>query len=134
LQTTLLCRSSHKWISITPFIPTRHYKERGQKRDTCGKAEFPVLALQEELARLKLPKPRNITFIPEFNYLHAKNNSGNNQTIPWNHFRQSRFYGNGRKGNYPGNGFIIEFDTAVPGPIACGYGSHFGLGLFLPLT
>lgn len=30
-------------------------------------------------------------------------------------------------------GFEVEFEKPVPGPVAVGYGAHFGLGLFAPL-
>ena len=48
--------------------------------------------------------------------------------ITWNQFRRAR------KGEEPryGIGFKIEFENPVAGPIAIGYGSHFGLGLFVP--
>ena len=31
-----------------------------------------------------------------------------------------------------GFGFRLSFASPIPGPLALGYGSHFGLGLFVP--
>ena len=33
-----------------------------------------------------------------------------------------------------GAAFMIEFPEPVSGPVALGYGCHFGLGLFVPAT
>jgi CRISPR-associated protein Csb2 len=51
----------------------------------------------------------------------------------WLDFRRERKTGNGTKGPSPPTGFRIKFKDPVKGPIALGYGSHFGLGLFLPV-
>lgn len=46
---------------------------------------------------------------------------------------QARAHGlaNGRAGVH-GVGFRVVFPVAVRGPIAVGYGAHFGLGHFVP--
>ena len=36
-------------------------------------------------------------------------------------------------GNGSGNAFTITFPEPISGPLALGYGSHFGLGLFQPV-
>ena len=48
-------------------------------------------------------------------------------------FQTTRYDGNGKRGHDAGAGFIIEFPQPVSGPIALGYGAHFGLGLFVPV-
>ncbi len=51
----------------------------------------------------------------------------------WLGFRRQRNQGNGRKvASGMGYGFRIKFPDVVRGPIALGYGAHFGLGLFVP--
>jgi CRISPR-associated protein Csb2 len=47
-------------------------------------------------------------------------------------FQTIRHDGGGSRGNGDAGAFIITFDQEVFGPIALGYGSHFGLGLFVP--
>ena len=56
------------------------------------------------------------------------------RSLPWREFRQQRVLGDGRRGHDFGKGFEIEFAEPVAGPIALGYGCHFGLGLFEPVS
>jgi CRISPR-associated protein Csb2 len=48
-------------------------------------------------------------------------------------FETIRHDGSGNRGNSSGNAFTITFPKPVSGPLALGYGSHFGLGLFIPV-
>jgi CRISPR-associated protein Csb2 len=51
----------------------------------------------------------------------------------WLAFQRDRNHGNGRReASGYGYGFRIKFPEQVQGPIALGYGAHFGLGLFVP--
>lgn len=76
---------------------------------------------KRECREFGIPEPMKITPIAS---LIVKD-----QEIPWSRFRRSR------KGEEPryGMGFKIEFESPIEGPIAIGYGSHFGLGQFLPV-
>jgi CRISPR-associated protein Csb2 len=47
-------------------------------------------------------------------------------------FQTIRHDGKGSRGHDSGAAFIVEFPNPVSGPIAVGYGAHFGLGLFVP--
>ena len=47
-------------------------------------------------------------------------------------FQTQRKHGEGRRGNGSGSALTITFTAPVTGPLAFGYGSHFGLGLFIP--
>ena len=47
-------------------------------------------------------------------------------------FQRERKHGNGRRGDALGYSFRIVFRKPVSGPLAFGYGAHFGLGLFVP--
>jgi len=49
-------------------------------------------------------------------------------------FQAIRHHGGGKRGNGSGNAFVITFPEPVSGPLAFGYGSHFGLGLFVPVV
>ena len=46
--------------------------------------------------------------------------------------RTLRKSGDGRRSTATGYGFRVEFPEPVRGPIAVGYGAHFGLGVFAP--
>lgn len=105
-----------KWRSLTPFIPGRHIKKRG-KNTLSGQ-------IVSELESRGLPHPKSI----ECASLHSTS-----RYRQFRHFVVSR-----RKGPQPpraiGYAVELEFDEAVAGPIALGYASHFGLGLFIADT
>ncbi len=116
--------AARRWRSATPFIATRHYKERGAKRDNFDRRQLPEMNLREELQRRGLPAPKSVKTVDELQLA--------GRSLAWRYFRQRRVLGNGRRGNDFGKGFEIEFDEPVNGPIALGYACHFGLGLFVP--
>jgi CRISPR-associated protein Csb2 len=115
---------SRKWRSVTPFIPTRHFKRRGTRRDTGGEDGFLESTLREDLARRGLPEPVSVRRLPDCRL--------RGRSIRWIEFRRERLRGGGTKGGHPGAGFEVEFAEPLRGPLALGYGCHFGLGLFLP--
>jgi CRISPR-associated protein Csb2 len=122
----LWCRASHVWRSVTPFVATRHYKERGTKRDAFPRDQLAAMNLQEELAHRGLPAPIRVDMLKELSLPGGR-------SFNWRDFRQQRVLGDGRRGNEFGKGFEIEFAEPVAGPIALGYACHFGLGLFMPI-
>jgi CRISPR-associated protein Csb2 len=116
--------AARRWRSATPFVPTRHYKERGAKRDAFPRHQLAEMNLREELARRGLPQPVRVEEVDELRL--------QGRPLAWRHFRQQRVLGNGRRGSDFGKGFEIEFAEPVSGPLALGYACHFGLGLFVP--
>jgi len=124
-----------RWRSVTPFVPTRHYKRRGRKRDTCAIEQFPAMVLCEEMERRGLPVPKEIRLLDRcLLWDHRKRSEAPSaRSLAWLQFRRERVFGNGRRGSHPGCGFEIEFPAPVRGPLALGYGCHFGLGLFAPV-
>lgn len=113
------------WRSVTPYVATRHYKERGKKRDAFPHEQLTEVDLREELQRRGLPEPVRIVEIPVLAL-------DGGRTLHWREFRQQRVWGSGRRGNTFGRGFEIEFAQPVTGPLALGYAAHFGLGVFEP--
>lgn len=105
-NTTIGARS---WTSLTPFVPPRFVKRRG--RNTL---EGQVLA---ELQSRGLPAAQKVEVLPD-------------QSVAMRHFSRVRRRG----GNPPpvdvGYALRVTWNQPVPGPIALGYGCHFGLGLF----
>ncbi len=120
LANTPLFGPAHRWRSCTPFIPPRHQKTRGRKRET------PAEQLCDELRRRGFPEPIAVREIPRCEL--------DGRSIRWIEFRRERVFGSGSRGQGLGYGFEIEFRGHVSGPTCLGYGCHFGLGLFIPVT
>lgn len=105
-----LLHDSRTWESLTPFVPTRHPKKvRGSDVDD----------IQSQVCRgcvqLGLPEPVSVEPL----------------TGEWHKFRRRRRDGKGRRGPDRAYGVRLVFGEKVRGPIALGYGAHFGLGLFV---
>lgn len=103
---------SRYWHSMTPFVPPRYLKEKG-KNSLMGQ-------VNAELASRGLPEAREIHIDPEL-------------TRTLRHYVRRR--GHGRAPQPPmdiGLGVRLVFEKSVSGPLALGYASHFGLGLFTP--
>lgn len=108
---TRLLATGRVWNSVTPFVPARHPKVvRGDPQDTI---EQQISRGCEQLLGVRP--------------LQVEGFVGNGD---WLRFRRRRFEGGGRRGPDRAFGARITFAEAVEGPIALGYGAHFGLGLF----
>ncbi len=120
--------SSKEWTSLTPFVPTRHLKTRNNgtpKLDETGLAiGSPEHDLRRLLKQAGFPEPSKIELIP-----HLTLGAGR---IRWLEFQRTRKHGDGVRAGERSYGFRITFPDSVDGPIALGYGAHFGLGLFIP--
>jgi CRISPR-associated protein Csb2 len=100
------------WRSVTPFVPPRHLKKNG-KNTLLGQ-------IAAELQVRNIPSPESVRVLSPQADEAARD--------------ARRFIRCRRAGPRPPAdcGFMLEltFAEAVPGPVALGYGSHFGLGLF----
>lgn len=123
----LLSRAS-VWESRTPFVPTRHRKVNRQgvpKVDDDGlQIGSPEHDLWRLLAEAGYPTPSRLESIESTNLA--------GKETRWLEFRTLRKTGEGARGSNRGFGFRITFNEPVEGPIALGYGAHFGLGVFQP--
>jgi CRISPR-associated protein Csb2 len=108
------------WRSATPFSLPRFANRGGGKPPRPR--DLPDAQLRRELRSRGLPEP--ISIVASEGYV-----TRNAETIPWSEFEVRRF--NGTEGHGVA-GFEIEFPEPVRGPVALGFGCHFGLGLFLP--
>jgi CRISPR-associated protein Csb2 len=99
------------WRSFTPFVPTRHPKT---------KAGVEVDGVRDQIRRacLQLLGVAPVKIDPI------------DRPQGWARFQRRRAQGGGRRGVDAAFGVRLEFDRPVQGPIALGYGAHFGLGLF----
>ncbi len=129
-QSPLLASSTH-WRSSTPFIPTRHPKRYKDGRPKLDENGLQIDSPQHELLRLLrvqgFPHPLKISPLNTVNL--AGKETG------WLEFRIDRQSGGGRRAsNATGHGFEIVFQSPIQGPLALGYGAHFGLGLFKAIS
>ena len=123
-----LTSRASSWRSVTPFVPPRHIKARGKNTlEGQIRAELRVRGFPDPATVLPLaPVPRIRRAAPEAGYPLEEGKA------TWNRFRHFKLAR--QRGPEPPQtcGFAIrlEFAHRVAGPIAIGYGSHFGLGLF----
>ena len=117
------------WQSATPFVPPRYLKLRG-KNTLEGQilAELRSRGFPEPTAVCQLaPTPRN-----RRNAAPSKRTAAGTDETTWSGFRH--FILARQRGPEPpipcGFALRLEFDRPIAGPIALGYGSHMGLGLF----
>lgn len=109
---------SRVWVSSTPFVLFRHPKRNGK--------DGPLAQLRLELDRRGLPEPEEVEIL-------AGPPRGP-ASLEWRHYRR-------RRASQPPPvdlrtapmawGFRLRFAEPVRGPIALGYGCHFGLGTFV---
>ncbi len=120
---------SQSWVSRTPFVSTRHPKATKTGVPKVDGNGLQIGSPEHELRRLLMlagfPSPSSVEAVPSTDLA--------GHETRWLSFRRQRKQGNGRKvASGLGYGFRIKFPDVVSGPIAIGYGAHFGLGLFVP--
>lgn len=129
-ENNTLFTSSTTWTSITPFVPTRHPKKSRGGVPKCDENGLQIGSPEHDLLRLltlkhsDLPPPK-IEAIPGPNL---------SRRLVWLDYQRQRRNGQGTHSDIRGHGFRLTFPEPVSGPIALGYGAHFGLGLFVPVS
>jgi CRISPR-associated protein Csb2 len=120
---------SRLWRSVTPFSLPR-FPNRGGGKPPRPR-DLPEGQLIRELKNRGLPEPVSIKPIEGYRVDGFPPEGGTTKQplVRWGEFHTTRY--NGTKGNGLA-GFEIEFPEAGRGPIAVGFASHFGLGLFVP--
>jgi CRISPR-associated protein Csb2 len=120
-----LLDSSRVWVSHTPFVPTRFAKATHPGEPKLDGRGLQIGCPEHDLRRLiadRFPDPVGVAPLRE-TLLGGKR-------TPWSAFHTRRRRGGGRRSTAAGYGFRVEFLEPVRGPIAVGYGAHFGLGTF----
>jgi CRISPR-associated protein Csb2 len=116
------------WRSLTPFVPTRHPKTHRDGRPKLDADGWWIGSPEHDLRRLiteaGLPLPARLERL-------ATIPIGPRRLRPVE-FQTQRYHGAGRRAQTAGAAFQLTFDEPVGGPLAFGYGAHFGLGLFVP--
>lgn len=110
-------RGGRKFRSVTPFVPTRHYRK--------GRGDYTSWLQGEVRHELEnhIMQPASFVSLP------TKELQLEGHKLYWVEFYRAR------KGDIPGSGygFEIHFEQVIQGPFSIGYGAHFGLGLFTPI-
>lgn len=97
------------WVSATPFVPPRFLKRRG--------ANTLLGQVNSELASRQLPLLEEIELLPR-------------ETIAFRHYVRLRQRGGAPPPTDVGYAIRLRLAEPISGPVALGYASHFGLGLF----
>ena len=107
-----LLATSRRWQSVTPFLASGHLKKAGYPRELARLLKRRGIATDG----VKVEKVREIIV----------------GGTPRRALNFHRFRSRGREAQPDSRGALlkIEFPRAIPGPLALGYGSHFGLGMF----
>jgi CRISPR-associated protein Csb2 len=116
-----LFRAARRWRSVTPFSLPRFANRGGGKPPRPR--DLPEAQLRRELRLRGLPEPVSVTALSGYQ-------TGGRREVRWLEFQTRRF--NGEQGNGLA-GFELEFAEETAGPLALGFGCHFGLGLFEPV-
>lgn len=114
--TAMAGRSAH-WESFTPCVLPRHPKRRrgiwldSPEEQVAQACRYMLGFSPVEVIRIEHPA---------------------NEVNPWRGFYLERRHGGGSMGPRRAYSFRLQFESPVDGPIALGYGAHFGLGQFRP--
>ncbi|MDB9312063.1 type I-U CRISPR-associated protein Csb2 [Spirulina sp. CS-785/01] len=110
---------SYYWRSLTPLIFPRYpHKKNGRYQ-----REEEV---QRLLGEMGFPDCQSVELLPK------QSKFGVKEQFYGSKFWRNRLHGKGSRGPMQGYGFKLVFKEEVKGPIALGYGAHFGLGVFRP--
>ncbi len=129
-----LFKPAKTWESLTPFVPTRHpktYRDGRPKMSPEGlQIDSPEHEIRRWLSQHIAAASGGIELPTKIESLSAPTING--RPLRWHDFNTQRHQGGGTRAHQPARGFRLTFAKEVSGPIALGYASHFGLGLFVP--
>ncbi len=113
-QVSPLLASSRIWVSRTPYLHPWHQKRNG--------SNGPDAQLARELRERHWPLPAHVEPLGEL--------SVRGRPLRPLEFRRFRTGSAGPAADRLGSFWRLEFSEPVAGPLALGYGCHYGLGLF----
>jgi CRISPR-associated protein Csb2 len=135
-------------VSRTPYVPPRHaYRGSGQVREAEAPAAQLCRELLERFSNVLSREQLSIVTVSPLTASHPVAGGGHIercahiplrkvQSMRCVSFVQHRRTKERRDGRLhhgqTGAAWIIQFPEPVCGPIALGYGAHFGLGQFVP--
>jgi CRISPR-associated protein Csb2 len=124
-----LLRPSHTWCSVTPLLKSRFDKERPRGFEALVES-YRGQIVEEWAKRFPGWPPPSIKPLVD-----ARNASrfivqAGERSLSALAFARTRRGRGGVQPDAAGGGFRLTFERSLPGPIALGWGAHFGLGLF----
>lgn len=124
---------SERWISVSPFVLSRHPKVDHRGRPRLNARGTQVDGPEEQVIREWNNRRQVSPYLPELiDMKPISHMQVRNRRVRWSEFQTVRH--SGRSPALPiGVGFELTFAAPVRGPLTLGYGAHFGLGQFLPL-
>lgn len=123
-----LTREARVWVSHTPYVCPRYLKAKG-RHTLWGQVEEELRSLGFEGVQTVEFETRD-AWAPADTVLAAIHAS--KASTRWRSFTKTRAHGPQSPGHQPALGLRLTFERPVRGPIAIGYASHFGLGVFEP--
>ena len=131
-----LMATSCEWESQTPLVLTRHLTRKGVPSAEAIAHDPKLTKALIDAVRFELEKRPNFQASARSVVIEALlkpeqlGTSLGGHFTSWLKFRRERLSGGGSKAGSQGFGFRLTFPEPVLGPIALGYGCHFGLGTF----
>jgi len=128
---SMLFRSARQWISLTPFLLSRHPRIRRSERRSRSQYND---ALKRELRRSAVSHLEGLRVGEEVEIEidWSLRSCLPGRCLKWSEFKRTRFGTDHQAAVRYGHGLKLTFSNPVRGPIAIGYASHMGLGLFIP--
>lgn len=112
---------SSRWVSVTPFVPPRQrrrYRDNGKLRS----GERPEKLASSLCEKVLGTQPEKVDVVRDMTWVFA-------------HLSHSERRRNSAKRTpVPGYFLSLQFSHEVSGPLVIGDSSHFGLGLFAPMS
>ncbi len=126
---------SKVWRSATPFVSTRHAKKFRDGRPKIDAASgWQIGTAPHDLLRLLNLNPETAgASVRRDREIHV-GSTPDPRSLRCLQFQTTRHDGGGRHGHSIGESLSITFPKRISGPLAVGYSSHFGLGLFVSVT
>ncbi|MHB8927420.1 MAG: type I-G CRISPR-associated protein Csb2 [Bacillota bacterium] len=118
------------WQSATPYIMARHPKASHGGQPKLTPLGFQRDGPEDQILNEWENRRKEDPSLPELVHIERVDRSNlKGRRIRWLQFRRWRRFGGGESvgGAY---GFRLTFAAPITGPVALGYGNHFGLGLF----
>ncbi len=132
-------QESKVWVSATPYIAVHYAKTRGRNRIDLSSPEARAAFLQDDLRNQILAvRPDllrdgllDVVVEPLWDRTRVFRISSRWRLIQFKRFRSKPSDDGGRR---LAGAFRLTFSQSVRGPIALGWSSHFGMGLFMPVS
>jgi CRISPR-associated protein Csb2 len=122
------------WQSVTPYVLTRHPKTFRDGRPKLNRYGEQVDGAEDQIRREWAKMQVSSTALPPIKKISRLNvlERPGSGAIRWLSFQTRKQRGSGKTAGLS-CGLVIEFEKQVKGPLAFGYGCHYGLGQFEPV-